>query len=134
MTNVFFTVGVLGAVHGWFGGRTNCRIRQIVKLWNGLILHLSWTSRHSVVVWLSVYVGGMFPKAFLDPNHGVIQYFKKFCNSSILHFVWFWSLFFHKNVLASIKMREERTNCPIGHIEEFLNGLINIYLKQAVIL
>ena len=89
-------------MHGWIKERTNCCTRQLEKFLTGLIWHLTWTSCHCVVVWLSVYVGGLFPKAFLDPNHGVtgIQYFKKFCNSSILHFVQFWSLFFHKNFLA----------------------------------
>ncbi len=60
--------GVWGAVHGWIGDRTKCQIRQLKELLNSL----SWTSCHSVVVWLSVYVRGRFPKAFLYPNHGVI--------------------------------------------------------------
>ena len=126
---------VRGEVHEWIKERTNCHIRQLEEFLTGLNWRFSCTNGHSVFVWLSVYVRGGFPKAFLDPNHGVIQYIYEVHNLSILQFVWFGSLFFHKNVLASIKVRgwiEERTNCRIGRFEEFLNCL-NWFCQSSIL-
>ncbi len=112
-------------MHGWIKERTNCHIRQLEEFLNGMNWRFSWTNGHSVFVWLSVYVRGWFPKAFRDPNHGVFQYVYEVHNRQFFNLSDS-EVFFHKNVLVSIKVRgliEERTNCRIGQIEEFLNGL-----------